>query len=64
MAMDIRRGVSRETARRRRSGTIVGRPARRASTAVPANGLNDPTIMSGQVRYLERWIDTLASAGT
>jgi TetR/AcrR family transcriptional regulator, transcriptional repressor for nem operon len=31
--------------------------------ALLANALRDPDIMSGQVRHLERWIDTLAAQG-
>jgi hypothetical protein len=31
--------------------------------ALLANALRDPTIMSGQVQRLERWIDTLAAQG-
>jgi len=31
--------------------------------ALLANALRDPTIMSGQLQRLERWIDTLAAQG-
>ncbi|HET9141922.1 TetR/AcrR family transcriptional regulator [Actinophytocola sp.] len=31
--------------------------------ALLANALRDPAVMTGQVRHLERWIDTLAADG-